>query len=159
MDSKTEIYPAHLCTKTTLVLKPFHHPGLITVKIWTVGFSILPSMDTCITLVPRPLPDFILQLWRKLGGEWEWPGNKATHAQHPYTNTKLHTRTLPPTHTHYTGTSNWSGDYFVYTGGLSLTVTQPEQPSASTVQQELLQVFERDWNSPYAVNISSLPPY
>ena len=37
------------------------------------------------SLVPRPLPDFILQLWRKTdfspqlrGKMWEWPGNEAT---------------------------------------------------------------------------------
>ena len=37
-----------------------------------------------ISLVPRPLPDFILQLWRnpnfspQLGDKmWEWPGNEA----------------------------------------------------------------------------------
>ena len=28
----------------------------------------------CVSLVPRPLPDFILQLWIH-----DWPGNKATN--------------------------------------------------------------------------------
>ena len=31
------------------------------------------------SLVPRPLPDFISQLWRKMRDKiWEWPGDEAT---------------------------------------------------------------------------------
>ena len=32
-------------------------------------------MHTYSSLIPRPLPDFILQPWRKI---WEWPGDEAT---------------------------------------------------------------------------------
>ena len=32
------------------------------------------------SLVPRPLPDFISQLWRKIG---EWPGDEANYIPSP----------------------------------------------------------------------------
>ena len=49
------------------------------------------------------------------------------------------------------GTSNWSGDYFVTTGGVSLSINQTLTPSNLTVQAQLQEVFERDWFSQYTV--------
>lgn len=49
------------------------------------------------------------------------------------------------------GTSNWSGDYFVSTAGSALVVNQTGSRSPEpTVQSQLRAVFERDWNSDYS---------
>ncbi|XP_053329151.1 5'-3' exonuclease PLD3 [Spea bombifrons] len=51
----------------------------------------------------------------------------------------------------YIGTSNWSGDYFMRTAGSALIVNQTISANATnTVQERLLDVFERDWNSNYS---------
>jgi phospholipase D3/4 len=68
------------------------------------------------------------------------------------------------------GTSNWSGDYFTTTAGVGLIINQTDalqnsgnsvkwrSPGVtSTVQQQLVDVFERDWNSVYAHPISDFP--
>ncbi|KAM6202708.1 5'-3' exonuclease PLD4 [Rhynchocyon petersi] len=58
----------------------------------------------------------------------------------------------------YVGTSNWSEDYFSSTSGVGLVVSQREphgQPGVLTVQEQLRQLFERDWNSPYAVHLDA----
>ena len=53
-------------------------------------------------------------------------------------------------HVKMKGTSNWSGDYFVSTGGVSLTINQTQSSSLhSNVQIQLREVFERDWFSQY----------
>lgn len=55
-----------------------------------------------------------------------------------------------------TGTSNWSEDYFSSTSGVGLVVSQraPGTPTgASTVQEQLRHLFERDWDSHYAVGL------
>ena len=59
----------------------------------------------------------------------------------------------------FISTSNWSGDYFTSTGGVSLTVNQTESAgkktvSDATVRQQLEDVFSRDWDSQYAKEIS-----
>lgn len=56
----------------------------------------------------------------------------------------------------YIGTSNWSEDYFSSTAGVGLVVSQrASAPRAqpSSVQEQLRQLFERDWNSRYAVGL------
>ena len=57
----------------------------------------------------------------------------------------------------YSGTSNWIADYFLWTGGVGLIVNQTDattskhkQASGVTLQQQMLKMFERDWNSEYA---------
>lgn len=52
-------------------------------------------------------------------------------------------------------TSNWSADYWEDTGGVSLTVNQTAATCAynATLQYQLARVFERDWNSVYALDI------
>jgi len=44
----------------------------------------------------------------------------------------------------FISTSNWSGDYFLWTGGVSVNWEGDE------VVSELQRAFDRDWNSPYA---------
>jgi len=44
----------------------------------------------------------------------------------------------------YISTNNWSGDYFLWTGGVSLNWV------GDTVVTKLQEAFDRDWNSPYA---------
>ncbi|XP_067413375.1 5'-3' exonuclease PLD3 [Emydura macquarii macquarii] len=58
----------------------------------------------------------------------------------------------------YIGTSNWSGDYFVRTAGSALVVNQSDTNARGepTVQEQLQAVFERDWNSKYSRDISTL---
>ena len=49
-------------------------------------------------------------------------------------------------------TSNWSGDYFTSTGGVSLVINQTDSTSKfnETIQGQLKLVFLRDWSSQYA---------
>ena len=59
------------------------------------------------------------------------------------------------------GTSNWSEDYFSSTSGVGLVVSQRAsgaQPGVSTVQEQLRQLFERDWRSRYAVGLDGQAP-
>lgn len=54
------------------------------------------------------------------------------------------------------GTSNWSEDYFSSTSGVGLVVSQRASgpgAGAGTVQEQLRQLFARDWSSPYAVGL------
>ncbi|KFO22306.1 Phospholipase D4 [Fukomys damarensis] len=56
----------------------------------------------------------------------------------------------------YIGTSNWSEDYFSSTSGVGLVVHQQApraQPGPPPVQEQLRQLFERDWSSSYAVGL------
>lgn len=61
-------------------------------------------------------------------------------------------------HHAYIGTSNWSGDYFINTAGIGFIAedTPHSNSSKSTIRADLASVFERDWNSPYAVNLREL---
>lgn len=53
------------------------------------------------------------------------------------------------------GTSNWSGDYFVSTAGSALVVNQTSSLSSeTTVQSQLKAVFERDWSSAYSTPLN-----
>ncbi|GAA6213738.1 phospholipase D4 [Lates japonicus] len=59
----------------------------------------------------------------------------------------------------YIGTSNWSGDYFITTAGVGLVISQhAPQPEWKTkaLQSQLRAVFDRDWYSEYAVNLTDL---
>uniref|UniRef100_A0A667GA96 PLD phosphodiesterase domain-containing protein n=2 Tax=Lynx canadensis TaxID=61383 RepID=A0A667GA96_LYNCA len=56
----------------------------------------------------------------------------------------------------YIGTSNLSEDYFSSTSGAGLVVSQRASragPGVPTVQEQLRHLFERDWDSPYAVGL------
>uniref|UniRef100_UPI0037E92F0A 5'-3' exonuclease PLD4 n=1 Tax=Semicossyphus pulcher TaxID=241346 RepID=UPI0037E92F0A len=59
----------------------------------------------------------------------------------------------------YIGTSNWSGDYFVTTGGVGLVISQhAPHPVWKTeaLQSQLRAVFDRDWHSEFAVQLADL---
>ena len=52
----------------------------------------------------------------------------------------------------YIGTSNWSGDYFISTAGIGYVISQQANSNASSppIQEQLRNVFQRDWNSKFA---------
>lgn len=55
----------------------------------------------------------------------------------------------------YIGTSNWSGDYFIDTAGIgfvSQDTVHDRSENVTTLRSQLESVFERDWNSKYAVS-------
>lgn len=60
----------------------------------------------------------------------------------------------------YIGTSNWSADYFINTAGVGLVMEDSGQSNtnvtSNTIRSDLASVFERDWNSPYSVDLK--PP-
>ena len=56
----------------------------------------------------------------------------------------------------FSGTSNWSADYFLSTGGIGI-IFRPAPAAGSEetggsldIRQKLANVFQRDWNSEYA---------
>lgn len=56
----------------------------------------------------------------------------------------------------YIGTSNWSGDYFTYASGIGFVLEEAEydpNSNATTLRSELASIFDRDWSSPYAVEL------
>lgn len=62
-------------------------------------------------------------------------------------------------HLCFTGTSNWSADYFNTTAGVGLVVSQDFSHSHSpgdTLVGQLSAVFERDWDSKFAVPLEKL---
>ena len=63
----------------------------------------------------------------------------------PYPFTRVnHAKYMVTDKAAYIGTSNWTGDYFVYTGGVSITAVN------DALRTQLQASFDRDWNSPYA---------
>ncbi|XP_047467219.1 5'-3' exonuclease PLD4 [Mugil cephalus] len=59
----------------------------------------------------------------------------------------------------YVGTSNWSGDYFETTAGVGLVISQRAPHSVwktEALQSQLKAVFDRDWNSEFAVFLHDL---
>ena len=70
----------------------------------------------------------------------------------PYTKEILYTRVnhnkyMVTETVAYVGTSNWSADYFVNTGGIGYVINETE--TGDTVRAKLQAVFERNWNSTY----------
>jgi phospholipase D3/4 len=60
--------------------------------------------------------------------------------------------------TAYIGTSNWSGDYFINTAGIGLVMSDYRPHNRNTTQStdvrtDLANIFMRDWNSQYAVDL------
>ncbi|XP_071962365.1 5'-3' exonuclease PLD3-like [Antedon mediterranea] len=56
----------------------------------------------------------------------------------------------------YIGTSNWDGSYFTLTGGVGLIVNNTHSTSndSNSLQDQLRDVFNRDWESKYAEELS-----
>lgn len=72
-----------------------------------------------------------------------------------------HNKYMVTDHTAYIGTSNWSGDYFTTTAGVAFVFEDHLRPVGgfnltTDIRKELQEVFERDWNSPYAVPLRRL---
>lgn len=58
----------------------------------------------------------------------------------------------------YIGTSNWSEDYFVNTGGVGIIFQNPStnsSESSNPLRQQAEEVFKRDWASEYAQPLSN----
>uniref|UniRef100_A0A6B2EFG0 Putative phospholipase d n=1 Tax=Phlebotomus kandelakii TaxID=1109342 RepID=A0A6B2EFG0_9DIPT len=58
----------------------------------------------------------------------------------------------------FVGTSNWSGDYFIDTAGIGLMMmdspnTHPNGTESDSLRLNLAAIFDRDWQSPYAVDL------
>uniref|UniRef100_A0A0N4ZQ89 PLD phosphodiesterase domain-containing protein n=1 Tax=Parastrongyloides trichosuri TaxID=131310 RepID=A0A0N4ZQ89_PARTI len=51
------------------------------------------------------------------------------------------------------GTSNWVGDYFITTAGVSLIIGKDNGNIGNTIIEELNNVFDRDWNSKYSTSL------
>lgn len=63
------------------------------------------------------------------------------------------------TRLYFTGTSNWSADYFNTTAGVGLVLSQHvlRSPSPeSTLVGQLNDMFDRDWSSKFAVPLENL---
>lgn len=59
----------------------------------------------------------------------------------------------------FTGTSNWSENYFTQTAGVGLVVNQTGSAvgqGQQTVQSQLQKIFQRDWQSEYAQPLSDV---
>ena len=57
-----------------------------------------------------------------------------------------HNKYLVTETTGFVGTSNWSADYFISTGGIGFIFSGP-------LRDDLNEIFLRDWNSSYARNL------
>lgn len=66
--------------------------------------------------------------------------------QPPFTRVN-HAKFIVTDQASFVTTSNWAGDYFLNTGGMSLNIVSP------ALSAELTDIFLRDWNSPYAEDI------
>lgn len=60
-----------------------------------------------------------------------------------------HNKYMVTDNTAYIGTSNWSGDYFIDTAGIGLIMSAYD--GNRTIVNDLQDIFERDWNSEYAI--------
>lgn len=57
----------------------------------------------------------------------------------------------------FSGTSNWAAEYFLNTAGVGLVISQRSPHSdRKTLQSQLGSVFDRDWNSDFAVPLANL---
>jgi len=50
----------------------------------------------------------------------------------------------------YVGTSNWSADYFISTGGISLVARNAHDSQKEGLRKRLEAIFLRDWHSAYS---------
>ena len=61
-----------------------------------------------------------------------------------------HNKYMVTDKTGYIGTSNWSADYFINTGGIGF-VFHSKDASKRDLRRQLADVFQRDWESSYAM--------
>lgn len=64
-----------------------------------------------------------------------------------------HNKYMVTDNTGYITTSNWSGDYFINTAGISLVIQSEDSTQNSQSVNDLRDVFIRDWNSKYSSSI------
>ncbi|ANS71091.1 phospholipase-d-like protein [Pteropox virus] len=64
----------------------------------------------------------------------------------PYTRVN-HTKYMVTDNTAYIGTSNWTGNYFTETCGVSVNIVPSDNIN---IRKQLEDVFQRDWNSKYS---------
>ena len=83
---------------------------------------------------------FFVHCWQKL---YEVPPYSK---EIPYTRVN-HNKYMVTESVAYIGTSNWSADYFVNTGGIGYVINETD--TGDTVRARLQAVFERNWNSTY----------
>ncbi|XP_067680068.1 5'-3' exonuclease PLD3-like isoform X2 [Haliotis asinina] len=79
-----------------------------------------------------------------------------THKQEPVPYTRVNHNKYMVTDRHaYIGTSNWSGDYFLYTAGIGFIMEEPKSDNDTlSLRQQLENVFLRDWTSNYSHPLS-----
>lgn len=65
-----------------------------------------------------------------------------------------HNKYMVTDNTAYIGTSNWAGDYFTNTAGIGLVLRESDPIQNTGIRSQLLSVFKRDWESPYAVELN-----
>ena len=56
------------------------------------------------------------------------------------------------------GTSNWSGDYFINTGGVGVIIKPSSSHTKKSLRDQLQAVFDRDWSSDHAIDIFKFKP-
>lgn len=69
-----------------------------------------------------------------------------------------HNKYMVTDNTAYIGTSNWSADYFIDTAGIGLILGEQfdHNETSQSIRKDLASIFDRDWNSAYAVELK--PP-
>lgn len=64
-----------------------------------------------------------------------------------------HNKYMVTDNTGYIGTSNWSADYFIDTAGIGFILQETSADRNESIRKELASIFDRDWNSEYAVDL------
>jgi phospholipase D3/4 len=75
------------------------------------------------------------------------PAFSPSQAQIPFARVN-HNKYMVTENTAYIGTSNWSADYFVNTGGVGFAIIP--KSNETNLRNDLQSIFERDWHSSYA---------
>ncbi|XP_013784651.1 phospholipase D3-like isoform X2 [Limulus polyphemus] len=88
------------------------------------------------------------------------PTYTEAQAKIPYARVN-HNKYMVTDNSAYIGTSNWSEDYFINTGGIGFILNQSQNDTASSqpITDQLTAVFERDWFSEYAHSLSEFERY
>ncbi|XP_037920584.1 5'-3' exonuclease PLD3-like isoform X2 [Hermetia illucens] len=112
----------------------------------------------------RPAEDHFLHSLQSLSGSYKGVDIQVRRFIVPSTEDQAkipfgrvnHNKYMVTDNTAYIGTSNWSGDYFVNTAGIGFVLEDPEYErngTEETIRTQLASIFERDWNSRYAVDL------
>lgn len=118
------------------------------------GLPLIPSFQNLRSAIRRRWPDFCCpvgpnEIYSHRANQ-QSPEIKQNTGKWMFSNQLLF---------HFTGTSNWSENYFTDTAGVGLIIKQNStnpQRRQQPVQEQLKDLFERDWNSKYAVNLEDV---